>query len=64
MPAPWLGLRADFPFGEALLTLLVHQGSIMFPDMGDGLLLGKATFLKSLDADQGLTKRRAQKLVR
>ena len=36
----------------------------MLPDMGDGLLLGKATFLKSLDADQGMTKRRAQTLVR
>ena len=36
----------------------------MLPDMGDGLLLGKATFLKSLDANQGMTKRRAQTLVR
>ena len=36
----------------------------MLPDTGDGLLLVKATFLKSLDADQGLTKRRAQTLVR
>ena len=36
----------------------------MLLDMGDNLLLGKATFLKSLDADQGLTKRRAQMLVR
>ena len=36
----------------------------MLPDTGDGLLLGKAMFLKSLDADQGLTKRRAQTLVR
>ena len=36
----------------------------MLPDIGDDLLLGKATFLESLDANQGLTKRRAQTLVR
>ena len=30
----------------------------------DGLLIGEATFLKSLIADQGLTKRRAQTLVK
>ena len=36
----------------------------MLLDMGDSLLLGKATFLKSLDVDQGLTKRRALTLVR
>ena len=36
----------------------------MLPDTGDELLPGKATFLKSLNADQGLTKRRAQTLVR
>ena len=36
----------------------------MLPDTGDGHLLVKATLLKSLDADQGLTKRRAQTLVR
>ena len=36
----------------------------MLPNMGDDLLLGKATFLKSLDADQGLIKRKAQTLVR
>ena len=36
----------------------------MLPDTGDDFLLGKTMFLKSLDADQGLTKRRAQTLVR
>ena len=36
----------------------------MLLDTGDGLLFGKAMFLKSLDADQGLTKRKAQTLVR
>ena len=36
----------------------------MLPDTDDVLLLGKATFLKSLDVDQGLIKRRAQTLVR
>ena len=36
----------------------------MLPNTGDGLLLIKATFLKSVDTDQGLTKRRAQMLVR
>ena len=36
----------------------------MLPDMGDDLLFGKATFLESLDADQGLIKGRAQTLVR
>ena len=36
----------------------------MLPDTGDGHLLVKATLLKSLDADQGLTKRRVQTLVR
>ena len=50
--------------GLLVLTFLVHQGSIMLPNTGDDLLLGKATFLKSLDADQGLIKRKAQTLVR
>ena len=36
----------------------------MLPDTGDGHLLVKAMLLKSLDADQGLTKRRAQTLAR
>ena len=36
----------------------------MLPDISDDLLLGKATFLESLDVNQGLTKRRAQTLVR
>ena len=36
----------------------------MLPDTGDGYLLVKATLLKSVDVDQGLTKRRAQTLVR
>ena len=50
--------------GIIILTLLVHQGGIMLLDTGDSLLFGKAMFLKSLDADQGLTKRRAQTLVK
>ena len=36
----------------------------MLPNTCDGLLIGEATFLKSLNADQGLTKKRAQTLVR
>ena len=36
----------------------------MLPDMGDGHLLGKATLLESLNADQGLTKRKMQTLVK
>ena len=36
----------------------------MLPDMGDGYLLGKAMLLESPDADQGLTKRRTQTLVK
>ena len=53
-----------FRSGVLVLALLVHQGGVMLPDIGDDLFLGKATFLESLDANQGLTKRRVQTLVR
>ena len=36
----------------------------MLPNTGDDPLLGKAMILKSLDANQGLKKRRAQTLVK
>ena len=50
--------------GVLVLALLIHQGGVILPDTGDGYLLVKATLLKSVDVDQGLTKRRAQMLVR
>ena len=36
----------------------------MFPNPGDDPLLSNAMILKSLDANQGLKKRRAQTLVK
>ena len=36
----------------------------MLPDAGDGHFLGEATLLESLDANQSLTKRRTQTLVK
>ena len=50
--------------GLLVLPLFVHQSAIMFPNPGDDPLLSNATILKSLDANQGLKKRRAQTLVR